>query len=61
MVRLEGVIAQKETELARANKEIEKQVEVIKAYYHTVTDTVYQESCLFKLSSESLIENDHLS
>ncbi|MCF2874285.1 MULTISPECIES: acetolactate synthase small subunit [unclassified Tenacibaculum] len=49
-----------EEQIKKIIGQIEKQVEVIKAYYHTVTDTVYQESCLFKLSSESLIENDHI-
>ena len=40
--------------------QIEKQVEVIKAYYHTEEDTIYQESCLFKLSSNLLIDNDEI-
>jgi len=30
--------------------QIEKQVEVIKAYYHKDEDTIYQESCIFKCS-----------
>ena len=34
----------------------EKQVEVIKAYYHTDDDTIYQESCLFKIKSDLLFE-----
>jgi len=36
--------------------QIEKQVEVIKAYYHTDDETIYQESCMFKLQSELLFE-----
>ena len=32
--------------------QIEKQVEVIKAFYHTDEDTIYQESCLFKIKSD---------
>jgi len=40
--------------------QIEKQVDVIKAYYHTDENTVFQESCLFKLSSELLIDNDEI-
>jgi len=36
--------------------QIEKQVEVIKAYYHTDEDTIYQESCLFKIKSDLLFE-----
>lgn len=34
--------------------QIEKQVEVIKAYYHTEDDTIYQESCMFKIKSDLL-------
>ncbi len=40
--------------------QIEKQVEVIKAFFHLEEETVYQESCLFKLSSDLLIENDEI-
>lgn len=36
--------------------QIEKQVEVIKAYYHSEEDIIYQESSLFKLKSELLFE-----
>ena len=40
--------------------QIEKQVEVIKAFYHTDEETVYQESCLFKLSTDLLTNNDDI-
>jgi acetolactate synthase-1/3 small subunit len=36
--------------------QIEKQVEVIKAYYHTEEETIYQVSGLFKIKSELLFE-----
>lgn len=36
--------------------QIEKQVEVIKAYYHKEDEIIYQESCLFKVKSELLFE-----
>lgn len=36
--------------------QIEKQVEVIKAYYHTEEETIYQESCMFKLNSSLLFD-----
>jgi acetolactate synthase-1/3 small subunit len=36
--------------------QIEKQVEVIKAYYHTDEEIIYQESCIFKLHSDLLFE-----
>ncbi|MGJ5641868.1 acetolactate synthase small subunit [Formosa sp. S-31] len=36
--------------------QIEKQVEVIKAYYHTDEETIYQESCMFKLKTSLLFD-----
>ena len=40
--------------------QIDKQVEVIKAYYHTDEDTIYQESCLFKIKSDLLFEEPQI-
>lgn len=37
--------------------QIEKQVEVIKAYYHTEDETIYQESCIFKMKSHLLLDD----
>ena len=36
--------------------QIEKQIEVIKAFYHTDEDTIYLESCMFKIKSDLLFE-----
>lgn len=36
--------------------QIEKQIEVIKAYYHTNSQTIYLQSALFKLKSNLLFE-----
>ena len=36
--------------------QIEKQVEVIKAYYHNDGETIYQESCIFKMKSDLLFD-----
>lgn len=36
--------------------QIEKQVEVIKAFFHTDDETIYQESCIFKMTSDLLFE-----
>ena len=49
-----------EEQIKKIIGQIEKQVEVIKAYYHTDKDTVYQESCMFKLNSDLLMENDEI-
>ena len=37
-------------------QQIEKQIEVIKAYYHTDDETIYQESALFKIASNLLFD-----
>jgi acetolactate synthase-1/3 small subunit len=45
-----------ETQMKKIIGQIEKQVEVIKAYYHTDDETIYQESVLFKVKSDLLFE-----
>ena len=41
-------------------KQIEKQVEVIKAFFHTDSETIFQESALYKMKSSSLFEERHI-
>jgi len=36
--------------------QIEKQIEIIKAFYHTDDETIYQESALFKIASDLLFD-----
>jgi len=36
--------------------QIEKQIEVIKAFYHIDDETIYQESALFKIASDLLFD-----
>ena len=43
-----------EDQMKKIIGQIEKQVEVIKAYFHTDEDTIYQESCIFKMKSDLL-------
>ncbi|WP_159021782.1 acetolactate synthase small subunit [Formosa sp. L2A11] len=50
------VVNLKEERMKKIIGQIEKQVEVIKAYYHTDEETIYQESCMFKLKSDLLFE-----
>ena len=45
-----------ETQMKKIIGQIEKQVEVIKAYYHTENETIYQESCIFKMKSDLLFD-----
>ncbi|HPF10933.1 MAG TPA: acetolactate synthase small subunit [Flavobacteriaceae bacterium] len=50
------VVETTETQMRKIIGQIEKQVEVIKAYYHTDEEIIYQESCLFKIKSDLLFE-----
>jgi len=45
-----------EVDIQKIIGQIEKQVEVIKAYYHNLEDIIYQISGLFKIKSELLFE-----
>jgi len=48
------VVKLSEEQMKKIIGQIEKQVEVIKAYYHTEDETIYQETCLFKIKSNLL-------
>ncbi|TVZ57289.1 acetolactate synthase small subunit [Lutibacter sp. Hel_I_33_5] len=50
------VINMTEDNVKKIIGQIEKQIEVIKAYYHDIEDTIYQISGLFKIKSELLFE-----
>ncbi|WP_299126843.1 acetolactate synthase small subunit [uncultured Winogradskyella sp.] len=45
-----------ESQMKKVIGQIEKQVEVIKAYYHTEGEIIYQESCIFKMKSDLLFD-----
>lgn len=49
-----------EVQIKKIIGQIEKQVEVIKAYYHTDDQTIYTESCLFKIKSDLLFEEPQI-
>lgn len=40
--------------------QIEKQVEAIRAYYHTDEETIFTESCMFKIKSDLLFEEPQI-
>ena len=50
------VVKMAETQMKKIIGQIAKQVEVIAAYYHTDAETIYQESCIFKIKSDLLFE-----
>ena len=41
-------------------QQIEKQIDVIKAFYHTDEETIFQESALYKVRSSALFEERHI-
>ena len=45
-----------EVQVKKIIGQIEKQIEVIKAYFHTDDETIYQESGLFKIKSDLLFD-----
>ena len=49
-----------EVQIKKVIGQIEKQVEVIRAYYHTDDEIIYQESCLFKMRSDLLFETPQI-
>ena len=50
------LVKMSEEKIKKIIGKIEKQVEIIKAYYHSEEDTIYQESCLFKIKSDLLFD-----
>tara|TARA_R110002072_G_scaffold92162_1_gene205211 strand:- start:98 stop:631 length:534 start_codon:yes stop_codon:yes gene_type:complete len=50
------VVNMNEVNIKKIIGQIEKEVEVIKAYYHSLDDIIYQISGLFKIKSELLFE-----
>ena len=46
-----------ETKIKKIVGQINKQIEVIKSYYQTDEETIYQESCLFKIKSSLLFDD----
>jgi len=54
------VVYMTEVNIKKIIGQIEKQVEVIKAYYHSDENTIYQISGLFKIKSELLFEEPQI-
>lgn len=50
------VVFTSETWTRKIVAQIEKQIEVIKAYYHTDEETIFQETALFKIASNLLFD-----
>lgn len=54
------VVSLSEEAVKKVVGQIEKQIEVIKAFYHTDEETIFLESALYKVASKSLFEERHI-
>ncbi|MDA7810463.1 acetolactate synthase small subunit [Flavobacteriaceae bacterium] len=54
------VVNIQETKIKRIIKQIEKQIEVIAAFFHTDQETIFLETALYKVKSKSLFDEKHI-
>ena len=54
------VLKTEEELIKKVITQIEKQIEVIAAFYHTDEETIFQESALYKLTSKSLLKEKNI-
>jgi acetolactate synthase-1/3 small subunit len=54
------VVNETHEKVVQVVSQIEKLVEVLKAFYHTDDEVIYQEIALFKVPTQALIEGDEL-
>jgi len=56
--RFTFVVKMTENNIRKIIGQLQKQIEVIKAYYHTEDEIIYHETALFKISSEHLYDEN---
>ena len=54
------VVKMTKSGVEKVSKQIEKQVEVIRVFFHTDSETIFQESALYKMKSSALFEERHI-
>jgi len=54
------VVNVSEEQIKKIVGQIEKQIEVIKAFYHTDVETIYQETALYKIKSEDFLDDHNI-
>jgi acetolactate synthase-1/3 small subunit len=54
------VVSVPEPKIKRIIKQIEKQIEVIAAFYHKDNETIFLETALYKVKSKSLFDEKHI-
>ena len=55
VMRFTIIVNVTEDQIRKIIGQIEKQIEVIKAFYHTQEETIYQETALYKIKSEEFL------
>ena len=58
--RLTIVVNEEKEKVVNITKQIEKQVEVLKAFYHTNEEMIFQEIALYKVPTQALMETNQL-
>ena len=54
------VVNEEKEKVINIVKQIEKQIEVLKAFYHTNEEMIFQEIALYKVSTQALMESDQI-
>jgi len=54
------VVEMTEEKIKKVIQQLEKQIDVIKAFYHTDEEIIFQETALYKVKSSSLFEERHI-
>ncbi|WP_299153785.1 acetolactate synthase small subunit [uncultured Christiangramia sp.] len=54
------IVKVSEVQIKKIVGQIEKQIEVIKAFYHTDAETIYQETALYKIKSEDFLDDHNI-
>jgi acetolactate synthase I/III small subunit len=58
--KLTIVVNEEKEKIVNITKQIEKQVEVLKAFYHTNDEMIFQEIALYKVPTKALMESNQL-
>lgn len=58
--KLTIVVNEEKEKVVNITKQIEKQVEVLKAFYHTNEEMIFQEIALYKVPTQALMETNQL-
>jgi len=58
--KLTIVVIEEEEKVKNIVKQIDKQVDILKSFYHTNEEMIYQEIALYKVATKALMESDEI-